>query len=273
MTRAIRWALAAMLLGLAVGASPVRAQDGALPVVLPQGNLVAVGVGAYPDYIGSNDYSIGAIPLARWQFQGERTLMLTGNDLRVNVLDVKGWRFGPEGILRFGRTDVEDDVVDKVHEVDMSIDLGLFVGYEWQAPGQPRIRVGTSAWTLWNVTDTEDGGWTVGANVYGAYPIALPVTLMAGSGVTYGSRSYMRNNFGITPADAAASGLPIYTPDDGVRDVRGWLVLLVHLSPKWTVGAMVVYSWIADEGGQSPIVSDRGSRNQLIGGIGAMYLW
>jgi hypothetical protein len=40
--------------------------------VLPQGNLVAVGVGAYPDYIGSNDYSIGAIPLARWQFQGER---------------------------------------------------------------------------------------------------------------------------------------------------------------------------------------------------------
>lgn len=55
MTRAIRWSLAAMLLGLAVGANPVRAQDGALPVVLLQGNLVAVGVGAYPDYIGSND--------------------------------------------------------------------------------------------------------------------------------------------------------------------------------------------------------------------------
>jgi hypothetical protein len=36
---------------------------------------------------------------------------------------------------------------------------------------------------------------------------------------------------------------------------------------------MVIYSWVADEGGQSPIVSDRGSRNQFIGGIGAMYLW
>jgi outer membrane protein len=272
-TRAFRGSLAAAVLGLAIGAVPAWAQDGALPLVLPQGNLVAVGVGAYPDYIGSNDYSIGAIPLVRWQFQGERSLNLIGNDLRVNVLDVKGWRFGPEGILRFGRSDVKDDVVDKVHDVDMSIDLGLFAGYEWQAPGQPRIRVGTSAWTLWNVTDTEDGGWTVGANVYGAYPIALPLTLMGGGGATYGSRSYMRTNFGITPADAAASGLPIYTPDDGVRDVRGWLALLLHLHPKWTIGAGVVYSWVADEGGRSPIVSDRGSRNQFIGGIGAMYLW
>jgi outer membrane protein len=273
MTRAICWSLAATLLGLAIGASPVRAQDGAVPVVLPEGNLVAVGVGAYPDYIGSNDYSIGAIPFVRWQFQGERAVTLIANDVRVNVLDVKGWRFGPEGILRFGRTDVKDDVVNRVHEVDRSIDLGLFVGYEWQDPRQPRIRVGTNAWTLWNVTDTEDGGWTVGANVYGAYPIALPVTLTGGSGVTYGSRSYMRNNFGITARDAAASGLPIYTPDDGVRDVRGWLVLLLHLSPKWTVGAGIVYSWLADEAARSSIVSDRGSRNQFIGGIGAMYLW
>ena len=127
-TRAVRWSLAATVLGLAIGAVPAWAQDGALPLVLPQGNLVAVGVGAYPDYIGSNDYSVGAIPLVRWQFQGERSLNLIGNDLRVNVLDVKGWRFGPEGILRFGRSDVKDDVVDKVHDVDMSIDLGLFEG-------------------------------------------------------------------------------------------------------------------------------------------------
>lgn len=260
-------------LALAVIAGPVRAQDGALPLEMPDGNLFALGVGTYPDYIGSNDYRIGAVPLARWQFQGERAVTLIANQLRVNVLDVEGWRFGPTGILRFGRTDVDDDVVARVHEVDPSLDVGLFVGYDWHPAGEPRIRLGVNAWTLWNVTDTENGGWTVGAAVYGAYPIALPVTLLGGAGFTYGSGSYMRNNFGITPADAAASGLGIYTPQEGVRDVRGWLVLLVHLSPRWTVGAGMLYSWLADEAARSPVVSDRGSRQQLVGGVGVMYFW
>jgi len=171
-------------LALAVLAGGARAQDGALPLEMPDGNLVAVGVGAYPDYIGSNDYRIGAVPRARWQFRGERAVTLIANQLRVTVLDVEGWRFGPTGILRLGRTDAGDNVVARVHEVDPSLDVGLFVGYDWHAPGEPRIRPGVNAWTLWNVTDTETGGWTVGAGVYGAYPIALPVTLLGGTGFT-----------------------------------------------------------------------------------------
>jgi MipA family protein len=83
----------------------------------------------------------------------------------------------------------------------------------------------------------------------------------------------MNTYFGVTPADAQASGLGVYQAEAGIRDVRGWLVALVHLSPRWTLGAGMVYSWLADEAGQSPIVSDRGSRNQWLFGGGAMYLW
>ena len=32
------------------------------------------------------------------------------------------------------------------------------------------------------------------------------------------------------------------------------------------------HSWLADEAGRSPIVSDRGSRNQWIYGAGAIFL-
>jgi outer membrane scaffolding protein for murein synthesis (MipA/OmpV family) len=39
------------------------------------------------------------------------------------------------------------------------------------------------------------------------------------------------------------------------------------------MGGGVFYSWLADEAGRSPIVSERGSRNQWILGSGAMYLW
>jgi len=35
----------------------------------------------------------------------------------------------------------------------------------------------------------------------------------------------------------------------------------------------VIYSWVADEAGDSPIVSERGSRHQVIFGLGGMYFW
>ena len=76
------------------------AQDSVLPLAMPEGNLVAVGVGAYPDYVGSDDYSIGAIPLARYLYWGRRDLTLIGNTLSMNLLDASGWRLGPSGMLR-----------------------------------------------------------------------------------------------------------------------------------------------------------------------------
>jgi outer membrane scaffolding protein for murein synthesis (MipA/OmpV family) len=262
----------AVLSVFVVSAGPARAQDALLPAALPEGNLVAIGVGMYPDYIGSDDYTVGAIPLARYQFWGKRDVQLIGNVLNVNLLDSGGWRLGPSGMLRFGRSDVEDDVVDRVHEIDPSIDLGAFAGYTWVDRNKPRFRVGTTAWVLADVTDSH-GGWTAGANVFGAYPVLKALTLIGGGAFTYGSGSYMSTYFGVTPADFQASGLSVYQPDAGIRDVRGWLVALVHLSPNWTIGGGGFYSWLADEAGRSPIVSERGSRHQWIFGAGAMYLW
>jgi outer membrane protein len=261
-----------MLFALALPTARAWAQDDLLGAALPEGNLVAVGVGLYPDYIGSDDYAVGAIPLARYQYWGKRDVQLIGNTLTVNLLDAGGWRLGPSGILRFGRSDVEDDVVDRVHEIDPSIDLGAFAGYTWVHPDEPRIRVGASVWVLADVTDSH-GGWTAGGNVFGSYPVFKALTLLSGAGFTYGSGSYMSAYFGVTPADAQASGLRTYQADAGIRDVRGWLVALLHLSPNWTIGAGIVYSRLADEAGDSPIVSDRGSRDQWVAGAGAMYIW
>jgi outer membrane scaffolding protein for murein synthesis (MipA/OmpV family) len=49
----------------------------------------------------------------------------------------------------------------------------------------------------------------------------------------------MNTYFGVTPADAQASGLGVYQAEAGIRDVRGWLVALVHLSPagRWEPGS------------------------------------
>ena len=168
----------------------------------------------------------------------------------MNLLDSGGWRLGPSGMLRFGRSDVEDDVVDRVHEIDPSIDLGAFAGYTWVDRNEPRFRVGTTAWVLADVTDSH-GGWTAGANVFGAYPVLKALTLIGGGAFTYGSGSYMSTYFGVTPADSQASGLSVYQPDAGSATCEaGWCPRSPEskLDDRWRR----LLSWLADEAGRSP---------------------
>lgn len=60
------------------------------------------GVGAYPDYIGSDNVKVGAAP-PPWHgigLGGNRFIRLMVNEMRINVIDHPNWRFGLDGLLR-----------------------------------------------------------------------------------------------------------------------------------------------------------------------------
>jgi outer membrane protein len=249
-----------------------HADDFAIPLDLPQINFIGIGVGAYPDYFGSSDYNVGAAPFGRLSLGGERFVRLMANEVRVNVLDDPNWQLGPVGLWRFGRDDVDNAVVDRVHEIDDSISLGLFGGYIWRDPQEIRRMAGVSAWVLGDVSGVYNG-WTGGLNAYVMQPAAKMVTLAGGAAFTYGSGDYMDEYFGVTPADSLASGLPVYTPGSGVRDVRGWAAAVLHLSLQWHLGAGVMYSRLVGDAADSPLVSEEGSKNQWVYGVGALYAW
>ena len=263
---------AAVLALAAMAARQGHAEDLAIPLELPQLNFAGLGVGAYPDYFGSSDYNVGAAPFGRLSLGGARFVRLMANEMRVNVLDHSNWQLGPVGFWRFGREDVENPIVDKVHDIDDSISLGLFGGYLWRDPQDVRRMAGVSTWVLGDVSDVYNG-WTAGLNAYATQPVAKMVTLAGGAAFTYGDSNYMDEYFGVTPNDSLASGLPIYVPGSGVRDVRGWAAALLHLSPQWHLGAGVMYSRLVGDAADSPLVSDEGSNNQWVYGVGALYAW
>lgn len=275
-TATLGFALLAMSMLAAINLSvlaPAVAEDFYIPLEVTQPNFIGFGVGAYPDYFGSDDESVGVAPLGRLGLGGERYVQLVATDVRFNLIDDRNWRLGPAAFYRFGRdSSIDDPVVRQVHEVDRSLDLGLSGGYTWRDPADDRKRVGFSVWTLADVTGGHDG-WTTGANVFGMYPVALPVTIAAGAGVTYADGNYMDTYFGVTPADSQASGLAPFSAGAGVRDARGWLVGMLHLSPRWHLGAGVLYSRLLGDAKDSPIVSERGSANQWVYGVGSMYAW
>lgn len=268
-----RWlCLMSFILLISLFASPLGAFDGFTPLELPEFTMLGVGVGGYPDYMGSDDYVFGAAPFFRYQFDNERFLTLIANELRVNLLGDAHWRLGPSATYRFGRKDVKDDVVNRVHQVDNSLALGGFAGYQWYEKSDPLKMIGVSLDFQTDVTNSSSG-WTSAASLYGSFPISKPLVLLAGTGTTYASSSYMNENFGVTPYDTQVSGLKSYFADSGFRDARGWVGTMFNLSREWHLMTSVMYSGLLDHAGNSPIVADRGSSNQWVYGLGALYSW
>lgn len=261
---------AALLLSALAGS--VRADDLMIPLEFEMPNVVGLGVGAYPDWLGSGDSAVGVAPLARIGLGGARWARLLANDLRVNLLDHPNWHAGPLAVVRFGRSDVDDAVVRRVHEIDPSLSLGLFGGWQWRGSPDPRQQFGVGAWAMGDVSGVYDG-WTAGLHANVMQPVAKPLALGAGLGATWASGNFMNEYFGVTPLDALNSGLPVYSPGSGLRDARAWVAGVLHLSPQWHLAGGALFARLLGDAADSPLVTERGSADQWVYGISALYAW
>lgn len=262
--------------GIWAGSSePARAQQaGGIVIELPEiRNYVAVGVGALPDYIGSDDYTVGIAPAGMMKFgKSDRYAKLIATELYVNLLDSKTWSLGPALNYRFGRDGVEDSVVDRMRDIDGTVEAGAFAGWTWIGEDDPRHRFTTSIEFLHDVVD-EHGGYLVSASARYFKPVTRPLTLSAGVAITYGSSDYMDTYFGVDSNNAARSGLSQYSADSGIRDVRFPIMAIYSLSPNWHVSGGIIYQRLLSDAADSPIVDQRGSSDQLFAGVGVAYAW
>jgi len=237
-------------------------------------NIVGIGGGMLPDYLGSNDYMGGAAPF--FKITPEKTeyyVMLVATQLYVNVANNPNFRIGPTINYRFGRNDdVDDDVVKKMEEIDGAFEAGAFVGYEWKDSQNPLHRWGVTLEFLADV-----------GNVYKGYIVSastrywLPVHKMAELGLVVGMSiaddNYMETYFGVDQKDSDRTGLAIFEADSGIRDVRVIPAVVVHFSPKWHMGIGARYSRLLNDAEDTPIVEDRGTPNQWIYGLALAYAW
>lgn len=92
-----------------------------------------------------------------------------------------------------------------------------------------------------------------------------------GPRLTLADGRYNRAYFGVTPADAAASGLPAFTPGGGVQAVGAEAGFTRQFSRRWGIYTYAKYDRFVGDSGRSPILRDLGSRDQLSGGIGLSY--
>jgi len=87
--------------------------------------------------------------------------------------------------------------------------------------------------------------------------------------------------FSISPAQSAATAvlapttglppLPAYTASGGLYSYGAGTQALYRFDPQWEVRTFIEYERLTGSAADSPLVTQRGSANQLIYGLGASY--
>ncbi len=198
---------------LSIFAAPAAAQDRA------QGVSVGLGVAAGNGIFVGGDGEAGVLPSIRYDSDAVSVGLADG--LRVTLFEQDALRFSAIVAPRFSAIDISDSPALDGFDREITADGGVQLRYSLGGGAAITARAVTE------LTD-EHGGSEFALSISQPAPIGgIPVRF--GAGVTWQSEDLAAYNFGVTPADAAASTFAPYNPG---------AVLIPHIS----VGASIPLS-------------------------------
>jgi outer membrane protein len=229
------------------------------------GNLrVRVGAGAQlgPKFVGSDDRSVSPLfHINTARGTNEFRFGAPDDSPSIAVLSSDGFSFGPAGNIQWKRK--ESDVGAPVGNVRTTLEAGAFAQYELKDSLRFRVEL------LKGINGHKGLLGSIGADKIwrdgDRYVVSVGPRLLFSDG------RYQRAYFGVTPAAALASGLPVYRPGSGIYGVAVASGVTYALNDRWGLFGFARYERLVGDAGRSPIVRELGSRNQLSAGIGLNY--
>lgn len=267
-----------MITGLLVlAAAPAAAQEA--PIDTERDSFtVGVGVATVPRYEGADDNTIIPAGAIRGSFDGIKfstigtalyTDLIPKFDNGVDII------LGPIGHVTLNRTSgkrTRDPQVRALGEIDTAIELGVDVGIS--KTGVITSEYDTISFDvafLHDVTDTHDA-LIITPTISYATPLSTKVYVGVSASANRVGAGYGFTYFGVTNAQRLASGLPIYNPGKGWKDINFGAVANFSLTGDLTRGlslfALGNYSRLLGDFKRSPVVRDE---DQWFGGVGLAY--
>lgn len=229
---------------------------------------VMVGAGAIytPDYEGSDDHDILPFPAISISYRD--LFYVRGPELGVNLVRLKPSddlkiNIGP--MARFRRDRPEDRNADLkgLGDVDLAIEVGGALAIEY---GNAFLRVSGGK----DVAGGHDGVVVEGEAGL-RFNLAERLNASVSARTSWADRKYMSSYFSVSPTQSAASGLPVYRAEGGIKDVGAGLNLNYQLSRHWVISAIGGYSRLLNDAKDAPLVRLRGSDDQWTGGLFLAY--
>ena len=246
------------------------------------GGHLTIGIGAAyrSSYEGSDDYILNPAPLLRGSFGGV-DFEARGPGLALDLIpdaprakvDVLA---GPAFRVNLNRVNqIKDPVVRLLGERDAAIEGGGFAGISINGVTNPFDSLTFRVDVLTDLGDVHNGT-LFSPSVGFSTPLSRAVFASVSVDATHASGNYMRSEFGVTPAGAAASGLPAFDPVGGWKSAGASLILGYDLSGNgldggWGLFALTSYNRLLNDAARSPIVRLRGDRDQWFLAAGVSY--
>jgi outer membrane protein len=209
-----------------------------------------------------NRVVVGAAGIYAPAYQGADGYRL----LPFPVIDLKYGRFFASARRGIGANLVDGDTVDVGASVtyvpgyrrrDAPVGIGrLSGGAGARISADARLGMVMASLGATKVLSGDVDGTLADATLALPFRPSSRLTLIPSVSTTWADAAYTRAYFGISSAQATASGLPAFRPGGGIKDVSASLSVNYRLNDKITLGATGVVTKLTGDAKDSPIVVD-----------------
>jgi outer membrane protein len=244
-------------------ASTAHAADG--DGAVKRDRLVTIGLGAQvtPKYPGADSLQLAPLPGISLRYVGDPVNFAAAD--QGSSIGLLGSRshidFGP--VVRLQGKRKQKDVGAPVDPVGFTVEAGGFV----QAWLTSALRFRAEARKGFG----GHKGWVGQAGIDAVFRDDDRTIFSIGPRVYASDARYQRAYFGVSPAAAVRTGLPVYKPSAGFYGVGAQSSFIHQFSPTWGMAGYVGYQRLTRDAGNSPLVRRFGSRDQFSGGLALTY--
>lgn len=268
---------AVLIPGTALAQSEIAPEDSVF-----DGDHVTIGVGGVygPSYDGSDDYVLSPFPLIQGKLAGIELTPRPGGialDLVPDGDDPKiGFSFGPVATVSFNRKrQIKDPVVKAAGKLDTAVELGVNGGVTVYKVLHQYDSLTVSSDVKWDVAGAHKG-MIVNPGISYFTPLSRAAIVTLSVSARHVDDDYADYYYSVTPAQAAASGLPQYRAKGGWDSANVSLLAGYDLSGNALDGGLAVfalgnYGRMLNDGKDTPYTSLRGDADQWTVGAGIGY--
>lgn len=230
---------------------------------------IGLGAGAiyHPDYEGSDDYEVRALPAINLSYRD--FIILRGPTLMIDAFQLSGTELARDlsfgALLKYdiGREANDNPALRGLEEIDGGLDAGVFAEY----------RLGAVSFGLSALADTGDRHEGMLAEFKVGYGRALAARLRGQVEIsaTWADDNYTQAYFSVTRAEAQATGLREFAARGGMKDVGAAVSLHYLVSEHWRITGRLAYRTLLGDAADAPLVKDEGSKQQASGALLMTY--
>lgn len=214
-----------------------------------------------PQFDGSKNNVLRPVPIFRLRKAGTPEQFRSPRDGGgVAIIDTWKIKIGPSIKVKLPRKESDTPDLRGLGDIGWTLEAGAFAEF-W-----PATWLRTRAELRQGFGGHEGLVGDLSADL--VLPLTERLTFSAGPRLTAANAAAISPYFSISSAQSVASGLPAYSAGSGIKSYGAGLQVSYEITQRWRSHWFLEYERLAGDAAKSPLVTQRGSLDQIQVGIG-----